>query len=134
MAKLNEYGMRAQSKLTPESVKKIEEACAIGCSIAEICYYADISKETYYNWIEEFPKLKEKFDRLRQRPVLMARQEVVKGLVGNPEFSLKVLERIKNDEFSLRSAVDVKAEIKSINKEDEQKASDAIDIFLNGNK
>jgi len=103
MAELNAYGKQKNSKLSDETVKKIEEACAIGASIMEICYYADISKETYYNWIEEFPELREKFDRLRQRPVLKARQEVVKGLDNNPEFSLKVLERLKGDEFSLKT-------------------------------
>ena len=67
-------------KKTPETVKKLEEVFAIDGTVEEACYYADISKQCLYNWYEDDPKFKIKVDRLRQRPVLKARQEVIKGL------------------------------------------------------
>ena len=85
------------------TLKKLEEAFSIDSTVEEACFYADISHQTYYNWVESFPKLKERFDSLRNKPVLKARQEVVKGLDGNPEFSLKYLERKKKQEFSPRT-------------------------------
>ena len=90
------------AKMTPLAVKKLEEAFAMDCSIPEACFYADISKQTLYNWYKKDPTLQEKLDRLRNNPVLKARTAVVNGLKGNPEFSLKYLERKKKLEFSLR--------------------------------
>jgi len=85
-------------KLSDETIKKIEEAFAIDASVLEACYYADISSQTYYNWVNENPELKEKFDRLRERPVLKARQTIVKGL-DDPNLAFKYLERKKKMEF-----------------------------------
>lgn len=125
-AKKNDYGMQANSKLTPEVVKKLEEAFAIDCSIPEACFYANISKQTYYNWIKMYPELKEKFDRLRNRPILLARQEVVKGLRDNPEFSLKYLERKRKQEFGLRQDVGIEGSlnIKIVNYEEVKNEED----------
>lgn len=87
-----------KQKLTPETVKKLEEVFAIDGTVEEACYYADISKQTYYNWIDEFPKMKEQFDRLRNRPILKARQEVIKGL-NNYQNAMDYLKRKKRKEF-----------------------------------
>ena len=67
-------------KFDEKTVKKLEEVFAIDGSVEEACYYANITRQTYYNWIKDNPKLKEEFDRLRNKPVLKARQEVMKGL------------------------------------------------------
>lgn len=103
--KKNPKGKQKSPKLTPETIRKLEGAFAIDATVGEACYYANISQDTYYRWIKKFPELSEKFKRLRQKPILTARQEVVKGLANNPEFSLKYLERKKKDEFSLRTEV-----------------------------
>lgn len=63
--------------MTPEAIKKLEEAFALDCSIPEACFYADISKTTYYNWLEKDPELVDRFAALRERPVLLARTTVV---------------------------------------------------------
>ena len=91
-----------KQKLTEDTIRKLEEAFAIDASVKEACYYADISTDTYYRWIKEFPELSDKLERLREKPVLKARQTVVKSL-DNPDYAFKYLERKKKDEFSLRS-------------------------------
>lgn len=91
------------TKLTPEIVGKLKQAFAIGATVEEACFYAEINKTTYYDWIKVNEELNNEFERLKQKPILEARQEVVKGLKGNPEFALKFLERKKKDEFSLRT-------------------------------
>lgn len=85
-------------KKTPETVKKLEEVFAIDGTVEEACYYADISKQCLYNWFDEDPKFKEKVDRLRNRPVLKARQAVFKGL-DNYQNSMDYLKRKKKLEF-----------------------------------
>jgi hypothetical protein len=37
------------TKMTPDTVKKLEEAFLLGCSDIEACLVADISKQTLYN-------------------------------------------------------------------------------------
>lgn len=89
------------SKLTPETVKKLEEAFAIDATVEEACFYADISRQTYYEWIKQNPKLADRFEALRQRPVLTARQAVVRSL-NNPDYAFRYLERKRKDEFAQR--------------------------------
>lgn len=85
--------------MTNDKIKKLEDAFAIDASIDEACYYANISHQTYYNWLKKKPELVERFERLRQKPVLTARQVVVKALATDPEMALKYLERKKRKEF-----------------------------------
>lgn len=94
------------SEMTAEKVKKLEEAFALDCSIWEACFYADITKQTYYNWLEKNPKLVDRFNALREKPVLIARQTVVKDLKTNPDMAMKYLERKRKKEFSTRREVD----------------------------
>lgn len=89
-------------KLDNETVKKIEEALAMDCSIGEVCLYANITRQTYYNWVNSFPELKERFDNLRANPVLKARTTVYNNL-DDKELALKYLERKNKKEFSLRT-------------------------------
>jgi len=103
MPKTNEFDKQANSKLTKETVQKLENAFAIDASVPEACFYANISKQTYYNWIEENPKLKEKFDRLRQKPVLTARQAVNDKLGDSYANAMDYLSRKKKAEFSQRN-------------------------------
>ena len=84
---------------TPNVIQKLETAFSMDCSIPEACFYAGIAKQTYYTWIEKMPELKDRFEELRENPILKARAEVVNGIEGNPEFALKYLTKKKRDEF-----------------------------------
>ena len=99
--KKNPEGKQKSPKLTEDTIRKLEEAFSIDASVKEACYYADISTDTFYRWIKKYPKLSYKLERLREKPVLKARQTVVRSL-GNPDYAFKYLERKKKDEFSPR--------------------------------
>jgi len=88
------------SKLTKELIGKLETAASLDCTIKEMCFYSGINPDTYYEWIKKDKKLSDRITALRNTPVLMARQELCKGLKGNPELSLKYLERKRPNEFS----------------------------------
>lgn len=90
------------SEMTELKVKKLEEAFALDCSVWEACFYADISKQTYYNRLEANPELVDRFEALREKPILTARQTVVKAIKINPDMALKYLERKRKAEFSTR--------------------------------
>jgi len=90
------------SKMTSQVVSKLEEAFAIGASVAEACMYADITRETYYQWIKKNPKFSDRVEALQLKPTLKARQTVVKAL-DNPDMAMKYLERKHKGEFSIRT-------------------------------
>lgn len=97
--------MSRPTKLDNLKVKKLEEAFALGSTIAEACYYADISKQTYYNWTEQKPELLDRFEQLQQVPILKARKTLVNALESDPRLAFKYLERKLKDEFGPRYEV-----------------------------
>ena len=92
------------SKFEPETIKKLEEAFAIDASVDEACFYADISKVTFYDWIKKNEEFSNRIEALRNRPVLKARQTIVKSL-DDPEHSKWYLARKRKKEFSERQEV-----------------------------
>lgn len=85
-------------------VRKLEQAFSIGCTVSEACVYADISRNTYYRWIENNETLKDRFEALLEKPSLKARQTVVNGL-GDVDVAKWYLERKVKKEFSTRQEV-----------------------------
>lgn len=88
-------------------IAKLEEAAAIDASVDEMCFYADISRDSFYRYWNAHPEFRHRIEQLRNKPVLLARQEFIKGITGNPEIAIKYLERKKKDEFSPKSEVDL---------------------------
>ena len=108
------WKQRKPKRDDPAVLGKLEQAFALDCTIKEACYYAGIHPDTYFELVKDRPELADRFDALREKPVLLARQEVVNWLKGNPEFSLKYLERKRRKEFALRIEEETK-ETKEIN-------------------
>lgn len=94
------------TKINQETVRKLEMTASLDCTISEMCFYADISRDTYYRWMKENKELSDRLTALRNRPILKARQEVINGLEGNPEFALKYLERKLPDEFGTKQKLE----------------------------
>lgn len=84
--------------MTPETINKLEEVFGIGGSDKEACFYANISHQTLYNYQEEHPEFVERKEALKERPILKARQTIVKAL-ENPEEAKWYLERKSKKEF-----------------------------------
>jgi hypothetical protein len=92
-------GPKTNWKMTPDRIKKLEEAFAMDCTVLEACYYADISTPTYYEWLKAHPELSSKFERLRERPVFLARKTVVQGVTEDKDFAFKYLQKKRKLEF-----------------------------------
>jgi hypothetical protein len=90
------------TKMTPETVKKLEEAFAIGASDGEACFYADISRETLNNYQNANPQFLDRKNALKERPVLLARQTVIKAIETDHDLAFKFLERKRRKEFATR--------------------------------
>ena len=93
-----------------EAVNKLEYAFSIGADVSAACSYANISRQTYYNWTDEDAELKERFDTLREKPALLAYDTIFKNL--NKEETAKwYLERKKKAEFSTKQEVENTGEV-----------------------
>lgn len=90
------------SKDTPEVRAKIEEAAALDASVEEIAFWADISRETYYEILKKDPVFADRIAKLREKPILAARQRVVKGALESYANAMDYLSRKRKQEFSQR--------------------------------
>ena len=85
-----------------EIIRKIEECASLGSSIEEIAFYVGIHRATLYRWMDEDRELKDRIEELQERPILKARQTVVKSL-DDPDHAKWYLERKRKNEFSTRT-------------------------------
>ncbi len=90
------------TKMTPNVLGKLEEAFAFGCTDVEACLFADINPDTLYSYCKKNPKFSERKEFLKETPILLARQSVIRDMQLDGNLALKYLERKKKDEFSLK--------------------------------
>lgn len=95
--------MGRPSVMTPEVIDKLEYAFSLGCSDNEACLHADIAPATLYKYQEANPDFTERKQQLKESPIFLARETVIKGIKRDPDLALKFLERRKKEEFSPRS-------------------------------
>ena len=104
MAKGKKYRYKyvgRKTKLTESVVKKLEEAFAVGANVSMACYYANISRTTFYNWCKDNPELLDRFEDLRQKIPLQALHNIAKGIdAGDIPLSERVLARRYPDEHA----------------------------------
>lgn len=68
--------------MTPERVKKLEEAFLMGCTDLEACLFADISKQTLYNYQDANPGYVDRKEALKTNPILKSKKVVIEVLEG----------------------------------------------------
>jgi predicted DNA-binding protein YlxM (UPF0122 family) len=85
--------------LTDELRVKIEEVAALDGTVEEMAYYCDVSRQTIYNWFKLEPDLFDKVERLRLRPILLARQTINKEMKKSYSNAIDYLKRKKRLEF-----------------------------------
>ena len=91
------------SKLTLETVTKLEHAFSIGCTVTEASVYAGISRNTYYRQVAENTEFRDRFEGLQQRPALRARNTLFEALKHDADLAFKYLVRTHPEEFSQKS-------------------------------
>lgn len=109
---VSEYGGRPLS-ISMDKIRKLEEAFSYDASPKEACFYAGVGVSTYYEWLNRWPKLAERFEEVRQHPVLLARQTIVNNL-KNPATAAWYLERKAKKEFKPTVQIDSEDEVRGI--------------------
>jgi len=100
--------------MTPETIAKLEQAFAFGASDLEACSYADINQTTFYRFLNDNEAFRQRRDRLKERPTLLARQVVVNAIKSDPGLAFNYLTRKQRKEFSERIEADVTSNGESI--------------------
>lgn len=90
------------STVTPLTVAKLEEAFALDMTVKEACIYADISRDAYYRFVKENEDFRNRFDELKELPVMFMRKVVINDAMSNPEMAFKYLGVKKKGEFATR--------------------------------
>jgi transposase len=96
--------MARPTVLTPDILLQLKYAFAIGATDEEACAYAKIGTSSFYRYIEKHPELREESNRLKQEPILKAKQTVVNAL-SDVKDAQWYLERKVKDEFSPRTDI-----------------------------
>ena len=82
------------TKKTPECVKKLEEILRLDGTITEACSYANISRETYYNWLENDLEFSDKMADAGDYAFIEARRTINKAIKeGDWKLALDILRR-----------------------------------------
>ena len=99
--------------MTKENFQKIEEVAALGGSVEEMASYCDISAQSIYWYLTNTPEYSDKIERLRERPILKARNTAVSALseIGAAHW---YLERKRPKEFSTKVEVDLTTKVLQI--------------------
>lgn len=78
-------GAGRPTKMTDITVKKLEEAFAMGCSDSEACLFADISKQTLYDYCKRVPTFTDRKELLKSNPILKAKKVLLGALDNGDE-------------------------------------------------
>jgi hypothetical protein len=82
------------TKMTPETLKKIEEAFLLGCTDLEACLYAGISPPTLYTYQKDNKEFLDRKETLKSNPVMKARKVLLDALDdGDVLTAHKIIER-----------------------------------------
>lgn len=69
-------------KVTPEIVRKLEQAFLLGCTDLEACHAADLPRSTFYDYCAENPEFADRKEALKANPVWKARRVVLDAIEG----------------------------------------------------
>lgn len=95
------------TKMTPETISKLEAAFLLGCTDEEACLAADIGKMTLYRYQDDNPEFRDRKEELKSNPVYKARKVVMQSLdEGDINTAQKVLDRKEGSKVKLTGKVE----------------------------
>jgi len=94
--------MARPTKMTDEVIAKLRQAFLYGSNDKEAYHYAEISHETFYNYIEKHPEFREQITSWQDEPILKARKKVVDNIDKDTNTAKWYLERKRKSEFAQR--------------------------------
>jgi len=117
--------------MTKDVLDKLEEVFALGGTDEEACLFADISKQTLYDYQKLHPEFVDRKEALKETPILLARRTAIAKLSDSYVNAMDFLSRKRKKEFSIRTEItgeDGKELIPTV--EIDKKAEEAVKKFL----
>lgn len=114
-------------------LNKLETSYSMGCTDSEACLFANISKQTLYNYQDKHPEFVERKAMLKQKMIFKARSVIADSLNNKDEkTAMWYLERKCKDEFSTKQEIGGNVSVQKvfITKEDEKNALEHINGIL----
>lgn len=89
-----------------DTVRKLEQAFAIGCTVEEACSVSGVSRSAYYKRLEDDEQFMDKMERARLFMIIQARHTVCNAIRrGDVKTSIWYLERKRRSEFGVVAQV-----------------------------
>lgn len=99
--------MARPTKMTQETIAKLEEAFAWGCTDIEACLHAGITVSTLYRHHARNSEFLDRNRRLQAMPTLTAKKVILEAIeAGNVFAAHKVLDRVHRREVSAKARRD----------------------------
>ena len=94
------------SVMTEKVIAELKGAFAVGATDSQACFYAEIDESTFYRYCEKTEGFREEMNRLKEKPILKAKTNIVTKLLGgDTEVSKWYLERRARAEFATRQEI-----------------------------
>lgn len=99
------------TKMSQETIAKLEDAFKYGANDKEACFVAEISRTIFYDYCKEHPEFVDRIDDLRSMTKMIAKRNIARAvekeneLGGGIATSQWYAERKVKEEFSVRSEV-----------------------------
>lgn len=87
------------TKMTPETIAALRQAYLVGANDREAYGYANISHETFYNYIQKHPEFRERIIDWQNEPILKAKTMIVKNIDKDIKNAQWYLERRAKKEY-----------------------------------
>ena len=102
--KEHKYNVWRPTVMTEETVNKLLTAFSYSFTDEEACLYANISKQTLYDYCKRFPEFSDQKEELKKKPNLKAKMNWIEKM-NNKDYqaSKEWLERKSKQEFSLKT-------------------------------
>ena len=123
------FKFKRETKFTPDTLRKLEEASSTRLSVRGICAHANIHHSTYYDWMKKVKGLSDRLDDLRENPITLSKRTIISKLSTDASVAFRYLEKEAPDEYGERLKLEHSGEIKgdALNEENIK----AIEIFHN---
>ncbi len=98
---------KGRPEISDVVVGKILDALSWGCSITDACNFAQINRDTYYEYCRRHPDFSDKCEYLRNQTSIHARMTIANAIKNGDIATAKwYLERKHKDEFSTKQTLD----------------------------
>lgn len=86
--------------ITDTVLRKLEEGFLKGYNVTECCFFADVPKSTYYDYLNEHPSYSDRIELLKSNTRMIAKTNVHDKIKGGDDYTSRWYLEHTSDEFN----------------------------------